>query len=183
MYRVRTVFTGTPGAPYLSTMYFAQSAGTAQQAATAVGVFWGAVDAVLSNSMNWATEADVAIVNAADGAVTAAVATTTSLGTGSLPGAQLPRASQGLIRWLTGVYVAGRQVRGRTFVPGLTEDANTTDGILVPATAATIDAACATLIGSANADLEVWSRSLGQSNVATVGTTWAEFAVLRSRRD
>lgn len=183
MYRVRTVFTGTPGAPYLSTMYFAESGGTAQQAATAVGTFWGAVDSNLTNSINWATEADVALVNAATGAVTAAVATVPVTGTGALADAQLPRASQGLVRWLTGIYVGGRQIRGRTFIPGVTEGGNTTDGLITPALQGVIDAAAATLIASANADLEVWSRALGQSNVATVGTTWSEFAILRSRRD
>jgi hypothetical protein len=183
MYRVRTNFTGVPGAPYLSTMYFAESGGTAQQAATAAGAFWTALIPNLTNSMNFATEADVALVNAATGVVTGAVATTPVLGTGGRADAQLPRATQGLVRWLTGIYVAGRQVRGRTFIPGLTEDANITDGLVTPAVAAAINNAAATLIASPNADLEIWSRTLGQSNVATVGSTWTEFAILRSRRD
>lgn len=183
MFRVRTVFSGTPGAPYLSTMYFSEAGGTAQQAATAVETYWGAVDGQMSNSLNWATEPDVAIVNAANGQVTAATATTPVFGTGSLADAQLPRASQGLVRWLTGIYVGGRQIRGRTFVPGLTETANTTDGLVTPATQIAIDLANSALVASSNAELQVWSKSLGQSNNTTVGTTWSEFAILRSRRD
>jgi len=184
MFRVRTVFTGVTGAPWLNTLYFdSDSSGTAQQAATAAGTFWGAVDAYMDNTVAWTTEADVAIVNAATGDVTSAVGTTPVIGSGGDTGDPLPYATQGLIRWLTGIYVGGRQVRGRSFIPGMAESACGASGTVSGAAVIGINAAGAALIADANSTLQVWSPTLGQANNVTIASTWSQFAVLRSRRD
>jgi hypothetical protein len=183
MYRVRVAWNGPAGAPFLSTHYFDLTGGTAQQAATAVGAFWGAVDALINNAYIWTTESDVATVNAATGQVTSATSTTPVIGSGASAATALPRASQALVRWTTGIYVGGRQIRGRTFIPGITESSNGTDGLFSPADVATVNAAGAALIADANSQLLVWSPTLGQANIVTGASTWGDFAVLRSRRD
>ena len=184
MFRVRTTFTGVTGSPWLSTFYFdSETSGTAQQAATAAGTFWGAVDAFMDNSITWATEPDVAIVNAATGNVTSAVGITPVIGSGAATSDPLPYANQGLVRWLSGVYVGGRQIRGRTFVPGICENSVGASGTLGATEVAAFTAAGTALIADANADLEIWSPTLGQSVTASIATTWSQFAVLRSRRD
>ena len=182
LYRVRTVFSGVQGSPWLSTFYFLESAGTAQQAATAAGTFWGAVDAGISTSVSWTTEADVATLSDTDGQITALTATTPQTGTGADSNAMLPIVVQGLVSWRTGVFIAGRELRGRTYIPGMTE-AQSVAGIPESATRTFVDSAASTLIGSANADLVIYSPSHNDSQQVATGRMQTYWAELRSRRD
>lgn len=183
MYRVRTIFTGPSGAPWVNTLFFAESGGTAQDAANAVGDFWSNIDAIQSNAISWTTEADVVLVNEDTGLATGVTATTPVSGAGGASDEMLPVASQALIRLLTGVFNDGRQIRGRIFVPGLTETSNTTGGILSGTAGVGLSDAVTNLIGDADSELVVWSRSGLQAHPAIAGTVWNQFAVLRSRRD
>lgn len=182
MYRVRTVFTGVTGSPWVSTAFFAEGAGSAQQAATAVGAFWNAADALMEASVSWTTLADVEGVNAANGQVHSVFSTTPVTGSGAAATTGLPTAAQGLVRWRTGVYVNGREIRGRWFIPGIATG-NNNDGAPSATMVSTLNTAASTLIGDANSVLEIWSRANGSSADVTSGTTWSQFAVLRSRRD
>lgn len=182
MYRVRTVFTGVTGSPWVSTAFFGEGSGTGQQAATAVGAFWSSVDSLMEVSVSWSTLADVEIVDASTGQVTGVVNTTPVTGGGVAATTGLPVATQALVRWRTGVYVGGREIRGRWFIPGLATTANT-DGAPSSTVLSTVNTAAATLLADANADLEVWSRKNGTAPVAVSGSCWNQFAVLRSRRD
>jgi len=183
VFRVRTIFTGPAGAPWLNTLYFDEAGGSAQQAATAAGTYWGAVDALMSTAVSWSTEADVVQVNADTGAATGVVSTTPVTGAGADGFEMLPRASQVLVRLLTGVYNDGRQIRGRIFVPGLTRSSLTTGGIVNGASGVTIGNAAAALVADANSALLVWSRSALQDHPVVATSVWAQFASLRSRRD
>lgn len=188
MYRIRTVFTGPQGSPWLGTMFFDETVGTAQSAATAVGTFWGAVDALMHTTVTWATEADVSAIDDTNGQLMGVSSTTPQTGTGALGGELAPFVSQALVRWRTNGIVNGRSLRGRSFVPGLTTT-SADDGRVIAATQATINAAAAALILDANSTLVVWHRPSGpgatDGNSATVvtGTCWSQYASLRSRRD
>lgn len=184
MLRVRTVFTGTiPGVPYLSTMYFTASdtqAG-ADAAVAAVGAFWGAVDNVMTQSLAWATQDEVLVMDNS-GQATGVFTTTPQTGVGSLSTPEpLPPSNQVLIRWQTAGFIAGKRLVGRTFVPGLTEAANNFGNVLA-ATRTTIDTAAEALV-AATADLAIWSRTNSLSFPATSASVNTAFAVLRSRRD
>lgn len=183
MLRVRTSFSGIVGAPYLSTMYFmtGDTLTDAQNANAAVGTFWSAVDNNLMTGLAWSTLPAVDVLTAA-GVLTGQHGVTPVTGGGALSGILAPPATQGLVRWSTGVYVGGRQIRGRTFIPGI----NTTSisggaptGGLVTAT----NSAAAALIADANANLCIWSRKNATMAAVTAGGLWTSFAVLRSRRD
>lgn len=188
MYRVRTSLTGVQGSPWLSTMYFDVAGGTAQDAADAVGVFWTAMDNSMVSAVQWATEAEVAQVNASNGNLVMVHATTPASGTGASATEVLPIATQALIRWRTGSIVNGREVRGRTFIPGLVE-ANNDSGSPTSTLVTNYSAAAAALIADANSTLVVWHRpttpggSDGSKHDVVTGSMWTEFAVLRSRRD
>lgn len=187
MYRVRTVFDGMQGAPWLNTLYFDQGGGTAQQAVTAVGNFWGAVDALIDSEVNWRTEADVTDINPLTGQPTSVIQTTPVTGTGAAVGDALPVATQALVRWRTGFFSNGRERRGRTFVPALVE-ASGDNGKLLAASQTTIQTAAAALIADVNSILVVWSRPdlptlNGGFSAVTASSVWEQFAVLRSRRD
>lgn len=188
MYRVRTTFGGFAGSPYLSTMYFADPDGVldtvhAQNCVDAVAAFWGAVDANLHSSLTWVTEAEVAVLQPLTGDQTDSIPTTPANGVGGQTGGQAAHATQGLVRWGTGVWVAGRQIRGRTYIPGIAVARMSSSGLPDSTfTTATATAANA-LLADADAPLGVWSKKNGTFNEAVSASVWSEFAVLRSRRD
>ena len=183
MYRVRTVFTGITGAPWVNTLYFDEAGGSAQQAANAAGAFWGAVDLFMSTTISWSTESDVVTVNDNTGAATGVISTTPITGVGGSATEMLPRTSQALVRLLTGVFNDGRQIRGRIFLPGFTESSNAIGGIVAGATGASLQIAADALVSDANSALLVWSRAGGLSFPVVATSIWLQWAVLRSRRD
>jgi hypothetical protein len=183
MYRIRTVINGGPGSPWLSTMYFLESGGTALQAATAVSNFWGQVDSVLKNNVSWAVENDVTHIESTTGAPVGLSSVTVPGGAGAAVGDQMPPVTQGLIRWRTGVFAGTREIRGRTFVPGLTEQDSSVNGNLSSVAQVAFESAGATLIDDINSTFVIWSRAKLQAAPAVTATAWLSFAVLRSRRD
>lgn len=181
MYRIRTVWTGFSGAPGVSTMYFAEGGGTAQQAATAVGTFWGSVDNFIVSALSWRVENAVTLIDGTTGQATGVTQVSGPNGQGAATGDMVPRVAQALIRWRTGSFFGGREIRGRTFIPGISE--SNAIGTLSTAAISGIDAAAAALVGDANSLLLVWSRSHFLEEVVDAWETWTEFASLRSRRD
>jgi len=181
IYRVRTVFSGVQGAPWLSTLYFAELGGTAQQAATAAGAFWNAADALMQLSVSWTTEAAVFTLDETSGQPVSVANTTPVTGTGALGDHILPITTQGLVRLRTGVFLNGREVRGRIFVPGYTEI--NSNGGPSATVLSTLNAAGAALIADANSIFAVWSRTNGVAQSVSAVETWNQWAVLRSRRD
>lgn len=182
MFRVRTAWTGWPGAPALSTLYFEDSGGQlAQDAADAVQAFWTALSGRIMSSSSWAIDTAVDEMTTA-GVVTGTTAVTGTLtGSGSAAGHSLPPATQGLIRWRTGFFVGGREIRGRTFVPTPSEndsDFNPASGYIT-----TLNTAAAALIADADSQLVVWSKTNTSTAPVNVGQAWTSWAVLRSRRD
>jgi hypothetical protein len=186
MLRVRTVFTGITGSPWLNTLNFGGPAQTGNQtdadaAVAAVGAFWGAVDALINSAVDWQTLPDVLFLGD-DGVAAGAYATTPQLGTGAGAAEIMPIATQAVVRLLTGVFVGGRQLRGRIFIPGLTEASNAS-GELLPASATTITTAANTLNGVATPPLAVWSKVNATVEPVAAVSVWSQFGVLRSRRD
>lgn len=182
MLRVRVGMTGPPGAPYVATHYFAESDATAVAAATAaVAALWGAWDAQMTNQITWEIENEVTVLTEA-GTVTGSFLVDGQTGTGSGTSEPLPIAAQALCQWRTGVYLAGREVRGRTFIPGLTSGAND-DGMLLQANRNLIDSAALTYVGASGCTPVVWSRARAQAIPISGGFAWSQFAMLTSRRD
>lgn len=182
MLRVRVLWSGVGGTPYLSTHYFEGTTQTeANDAVTAIGAFWGGVDAWCDSSNSWATESEVLNLDAATGQPLGTFVTAVQSGTGALAGSNLPFASQGLIRWRTGEFINGKEVRGRTFIPAL-NSTNILEGQPTAALVTAINGFCTTLLASATSDLVVWSRAHGVAHTTTSGTMWNQFAVLRTRR-
>lgn len=181
LYKVKTLWSGGPGGAGVSTMWFDAAGGTAAQANTAVGAFWTTVKADVYLALSFATDSIVYTVDEATGLNIAATGVTPVTGTGSAAGDPLPYATQGLVQWRTGQYINGREIRGRTFLPGMLE-ANNTNGVPTTAFLGRINAAAATLIADANSDFNVYALSAHNAQTAISGTTWVNWAQLRSRR-
>lgn len=183
MHRVRTVFSGATGSPWLSTFYFDESGGlTAANAVADTGTFWSALDNFMKTSITWATDATVDQIDLA-GNLTGSTGTTPQTGSGSSAADLLPLAVQGLIRWETGLILAGRRWRGHTFIPGLSEDSCDTSGQLASSVRTSIATACSNLIAAPNSALLAWSKVHASSTTLVSGAGQAKFAILRSRRD
>jgi len=111
---------------------------------------------------------------------------TTTVGTAV--GDPLPAQTQGLIRFGTATVVNGRRLRGRLFIPGPTEAANTTTG--VPSSGYTTDltAGGATLFtpGATTSAAVIWHRPTngagGASSLINSASASPNWSVLRSRR-
>lgn len=183
MYRVRTAITGGPGGAELNTMYFDNSLTlTAQDAADAVRAFWDSIKGVIKAGYTMQVESNVVHVADFTGVPTG-ISTVTTAPVGGTNGLEaLPGATQGLLRLHTGVYYGGRELQGRIFIPGPTEDNNDVGGVPKSTYRATLDAALATLIADPDSNLFVWSRKNLNANGVTGGSAWTQWAVLRSRR-
>lgn len=185
--RVRTSFAGTmPGLPYLGTFYFASLGDPITEAASAVtatGTFWNAVDAQFPDELSWSVQPDVAFINEVNGELVQLVTVAAPpSGVGTQTDEFLPTANQALLTWNTGQVVGGRLLKGKTFVPGITE-AQVSNGALMSFYRTVVNNAAAALIADVSTSLMVWSRKNGTSRAATAGTTATKVAVLRSRRD
>lgn len=186
MLRVRTVFTGVTGSPWVSTINFGGPTQTGNQAdadaaVAAVGAFWGGVDGHIHTSVTWSTLPDVLFLGD-NGIPAASFATTPILGTGGSGGTAVPWSNQALVRGLTSTYLGGRQIRGRIFIPGLTTAA-VSNGALAAATATAINGFAVTLNGVTTPPWAIWSKVNATVVPVSSVSTWSQFAVLRSRRD
>lgn len=195
--RVRTVFTGPAGSPWLSTAWFdADVAFVAQDWADATGDFWQAADSGMDDTVSWTTEPEILILDEVTGEPSAVQVTTPSTGAGSQAGERAPTLLQALVRWRTGSFVDGREVRGRWFIPGLSELV-LVDGVLESGYTTALSAAAATYIAYPGVSPVVWQRPrladptqeppvearAGSMHPITAGAATNRFSPLRSRRD
>jgi len=183
MLRVRTVFSGATGAPYLSTLYFAGTNGDdADAAASAVSDYWIYMSPIISTAVSFVIEGDVAVIDEEDGTLLDSHPVSVDGGSGSASGDMLPFTTQGLQRWATGQVRGGRVVRGRTFVPGAVVG-NNDSGVPDAAYVAKVIDAGNTLIADADSTLLVWTRKNQSALEVTAAGCWSSWAELRSRRD
>lgn len=182
MYRVTTLFTGPlVNGGGINQLYFDQGGGTAAQAHAAVRAFWQNIDDVMHNSVAYQVLPEVELVDNITGQVEGIETTDNYAGTGQLATDPLPPTVQGLVRWRTGVYNNGREVRGRTFLPGMCEG-NSDAGAPTSGTVGVFNTAAGNLVGDPNSTLVVWSRKGLFADVVS-GQAWTKWGSLRSRRD
>lgn len=182
MYRVRTSHTGIAGAPYLSTFYFDEAAGTAADASAAVEQFW--TETVSRRISALTATGDAAVDHIApDGNLTGSTPVSpwnvASAGVGGLAA----RATQGLLRLGTGQIVNGRRLEGKLFLPAVPQGSLAPSGQPTSAYQEAYETAAGLLVDAPSVSWVVWSRAGQVFHPVTSASLWAEFAVLRSRRD
>lgn len=185
MLEVITDITTYSGAGKVAVMYFADDADPLASV-SAVTAFWDDATAPLVNATKFRVRGSGRRIDEATGEIAgfynvlapAEVA-------GKVTGVQgVSDATQVLMQWRTGVVRAGREVRGRTFVPGLQTPAlsggnldNNTRSMFVGAQANLLDPGLG---------FGVWSRPKEGAPGAHIqvagGSVWNELAVLRRRR-
>jgi hypothetical protein len=150
--------------------------------------FWTEIAVGLTNDVTFQVQAGTSRYAAATGELQQIYSTTGSgVITGGVNTATIPRAAQGLIRWATDDIVAGRQIRGRTFLPGIPATQVTDTGLLSSAAITQYGGEANELLTALAAVLVIWHRPVagagGSEHAVTSASVWDNLAVLTSRRD
>lgn len=181
---LQTVWTGVGGAPHYTTVRSLDGGTTtAQDLADAWITFLQAIDIFWVNNLTAVVQTDVRVINVGTGALEGVEVVTGATVPGVSTSDQTPRVSQCLIQWRTAQIVAGRFLRGRTFLPGFNVGTTDDDGTLDDAIAAAVATEANTFVSSMGSDAAVWSRTHGVAASIDLATVWGEFAYMRSRRD
>lgn len=139
----------------------------------------------LSSGTRWTVATEGREMSPATGTLTGAWNETTeytNIGTG---GANVAAdATQILVRWNTGIVVGGRFLTGRTFLPGVAQQALANGNLAIARRTEITDAS--TGFAESSSGFGIWHRPKGGSGglfaPAVTGTAWQELAVQRRRR-
>lgn len=179
-FRILTVHTGTPGSPYYTNLVAVDN-GTEPGSTYAQFVldFWNALGNSRVSGAVATVQPQIDTFESDTGATTGVETWSGGTSPGTSTEQPLPPATQGLIQLRTGVYVGGREIRGRIFVPSPTEGANTT-GVPTQSARDLMTGAAEVLVDNG---FYVYSPTHHQCAQIIAATPWTQWAVLRSRRD
>lgn len=204
--RVTAAWTGFTGAPGYSNFYFRDFDGAeltnagAAAAATRVEDFFKAIPAYLTNSTRITVRSDAELIEETNGEIVNVLNAgnrTAISGTGGVGG--YSAATGAVVTWRTNGVVAGRRVRGRTFLVPLAAPAYAADGTITTGLVNTLQTAGGVFVnGAGSPDVGIWARPHkartnkagdlvpareGAWFFATGLTVPSKVSVLRSRRD
>lgn len=183
LWRVRHLISGTyVVGDGITSFYFDSSGGTAQQAATAATAFWTGVRDLVHTSTTFTLQTEIVEIDEDTGQAISVGSASSATVTGNASEDPMSGLNQACVNWRTGHFVAGRERRGRTFIPALTEG-DWTSGAWVSGRATLVQTAITNIIGAANADFVVWSPTHHQMSAVTSGSLKTKMSYLRSRRD
>lgn len=179
MIRVRINWTGL--CQGFSVLHFDGDASQAQAAADAATDFILGTGIARVSAQLARVDPEVNIVDPSTGSTIGATTVTTTQYPGTLGTDALPQATAILFRWRTGSYVGGREVRGRTFMPGLGSENLAANGELDAGQQADLQLAADELVAATG--FLIYSPTRGGQSPVTSASVWNEFAVMRSRRE
>lgn len=159
--RVSVAWQGWPGAPGVSQFYYGTSLGDlpTQNNIDAIRTFFQAFAGILPNGLTITVPRSGDRINQTDGKIIGAwevptqPAVVTGTGTGNYAG-----NAGAVVHWLTTTVVAGRRVRGRTFMVPLIASAFDAQGSMSTATVTLASNAAAALVAQVDGAPSVWSR-------------------------
>jgi hypothetical protein len=194
MMRVRTTLNGGSGLPGLNTFYFNGSAPTpitadASDVCARVRAFWLAIVGLMPTGHVQLVNPAVDLVDSADGSLTGGLVATTPLSTTGTGGTVGPTSSEMLLSLETAAIVAGRRLRGHSFIgPHAITNVDNLGQLGATQRSTLQSAANAMITGSTTSFPVVWHRpgvgGGGGTNAAvTAFVARTKLAVLRSRRD
>lgn len=194
MIRVRTTISGWSGGPGLGTQYFVtplQDAAAALRCATYVHDLWAtALSGMFVNSVALTVQPEVDVLDSATGAITNTFSVAPPAVVAGAGGPNIaPPALAALLKLGTDTFVAGRRVRGRSYLSPLADGVIGLDGEILPAIANGKGAVLEVMNAATEpGDLwVVWHRpklKLGGLAAPITSTSMpTKIAVLTSRRD
>lgn len=180
---VRVTFTGGPSGDWLSTFRIDRLlGGTAQNSVDTVRDFWSALSGALWAGLQAHVSGTVEVVDPSSGAPTGIDNATTRNITFTNGADALPFQTQAVVYWNTGTWISGRQVRGRTFVPGWCESSNTPGGGMDPSVVTVLGTAAASITSALTCTPGVYSKTHHNMFPIVGSTIPQKWAVLRTRR-
>lgn len=154
--RVNVAWQNWPGAPGLTTFFFDT---ISQTKIDALRTFFNALITYLPNNLTIQVPSTGDYIDEATGGIggTWSVGTTPTVVTGSSASAYAGNAGM-CIHWLTSGIIAGRRVRGRTFLVPFTSSAFEANGTPAAAAVTALTNAGNALLTTVGTSLQVWSR-------------------------
>ena len=155
--RVNASWQNWPGAPGTTTMFF--DPGSMQTMVDAMRAFFQALVTLLPTGLKITVPAAGDVINDTTGnlvgAWTAATPPADVTGTSA---AAYPGPAGAMVHWLTGGFLDGRRVRGRTFIVPITASFFDTNGTLGASTVTTIQNAANTFLTTVGTQFHIWHR-------------------------
>lgn len=180
--RVQTIGTGVAGAPFYTNLYFEGGIWSPTAMRDRVADAWDQLTNYLNNGATFTVQGLIPEYDVATGQTVGQEVVANALpvsGASTEPG--MAYHTQGLVQWRTGVFVLGRELRGRSYIPALTEAANS-DGAPVGGFTSALNDFVDALTTSAQPQISVYSRTHGDARTVTGGAPWNQFAYMASRR-
>ena len=184
MIRVKVTWSGMAGGPWLSHFYFSD---TFNQ--TNVDAARGGINALLNTYRSlMASGCTIGATTAENvslgGALSGSLGLTTPIAlTSNGSGNWLPRECQALVSVRTGTFIAGRELRGRIYLPQPTVGQADAGGNPSSTFQTTMNTALTTYRTTSGYTPGIWSRTGGAISTWSAATIALYFAVQRSRRD
>lgn len=177
--QIRVQWTSTVGINGVSTFY---AAGPVQDALDDIATFFVSCQALVPTDVTWVFPTSGNIINDVTGANVASWIGTAGGSFGGTGTGNYARPSGAVVNWHTGLFVAGRELRGKTFMVPLVSSAFDGDGNVASGSVSTLAAAGNALAGSSG-QIVIYSPT-GHTNGAVTSAAVPNLAVvLRSRRD
>nr|CRY96176.1 hypothetical protein [uncultured prokaryote] len=186
-----SVFTGLAGGTYYNRMYFRSPDTSNTIAVAAYRDFWDSLMDKVTSELTWTLNQESVTINEATGQITAVDPVPAKTRPGGADDDPLPLQCQALIRLGTDGLRDGKRVRGKIYVPGLTESSSTNGAVTIGAAATSAIAA----LEDGNPVVYARSRMIqiggslpivlpGQAyDVQNITLQTNKFASLSSRRD
>lgn len=180
--KVQTVWTGVAGTPYYTSLYTVNAAVTPAAAASAAANLWTALKGLWRSPLQAQVGPTVEVIDSASGSPVGIASVSTTLAVGTSTGEALPPATSALVSLNTGGYLAGRQIRGRIFMPPFTESENSV-GAVGASTVTQVNTAFQTYLTAMGPAAVVWSRKNGIGVAIASAACSSKWSSLRSHRD
>lgn len=181
---LHTTWLGVAGAPYYTTLrQTTVGVLTAQDFADSWIAFLNNLKPNYVNELTARVEPELTVIESTTGQLIGTEVVTGASVVGTNNSFMVPRASQGLLKWSTDLVIAGRRLRGRTFLPGLSTGLDTEGGGVSAGIAATIGSQAQGFLDTMGGEMVIYSRTHKSGSAVTGVSMWTEWASLRSRRD
>jgi hypothetical protein len=177
--QVRVAWTGAIGMPGVSTFYCTGDVATFRTALTA---FFTADKSLYPSIVTITVPNTGSVIDSDSGLVTGTWTSGTSTSIACTGTGNFSAATGMVVNWHTGIYVGGRELRGKTFLVPMVVSTLSADGTPNATDRAGVQSDANTLAGT-TASMVVYSRRANTIASVSSATVPDIAAVLRSRRD
>jgi hypothetical protein len=184
IYEIRAQWTGVSGSPYYTTLRgLSGGSTTPQEMSDAFDTFLGNSASLIDDTLVCVISPEVRIIDSADGETQSVSTITTNTATFTGTGDPLPPFVQGVIRLQTGVFLSGRRLKGKIYIPGMLESNNTAAGLPSAGFVSGLETTWNTFLSTVGSDYVIYSPTHRAFGSVTGGAVGGEWSILRSRRD